>query len=244
MTRRPGGRVTPTVDAPQPHGQQGRLHPSGWGRPPEPYRTPALGRPALLELPLILGSWPELDEARRTRVQEAILAAHGRRRATVASAAPLAPTVGVAPQPLPPQLVGDLARWAREGVEAKWGTRGLGLHHRGAGASSPLIELQWLRDTVVALQWTAGVVLAGAPLAAHEDPELPPFNHPTNVEEVALALVTAALLHGPLVQWGAAPSLDLVQSARRLRLRWIAPARAHPVARRQWERLLTTGGDA
>jgi hypothetical protein len=101
-----------------------------------------------------------------------------------------------------------------------------------------LVELTRLRDRVTALGWTAGIVFMAAPQPQAADLAPTDWYHPTDADEVALALVAASLLHGPMVLWGAEPALERLREARRLPLRWLRPTQAGDDARRRWQALL------
>lgn len=216
------------IDAPSPRDTMDRLHNSGWGRPPEMYRTPMLGQLVLLDLPRLLGAWAEVPHRERPALQDAIRAARSPRRR----------------RPLPVALVAQLAARARWSLDQRHATP---LQAAGVAVSptahlpvrpDALVELARLRDRVNALDWTAGIVLTHAPDAPGDDASPINWSHPTNGDEVALALVTASLLHGTMVLWGAEPSLEPLRDARRPALRWLRPAQAHAAARAQWAMLV------
>ena len=218
------------VDAPSPAATLDRLHNSGWGRPPEQYRTPVLGHAVLLDVPLLLGAWSDLPAVERAALQAAIRAAR-----TAAGARPLSAA-----------LLGQGAARARTAVEQR---HAHALREAGVavGPSAPmpkrpdaLVELARLRDRVNALGWTAGIVFTETTSAMDTAPIN--WNHPTDADEVALALVTASLLHGTMVLWGAEPALERLRAPRRLALRWLRPAQAPAQASHRWKALLGLGG--
>jgi hypothetical protein len=226
--RRPRTARHAAIDAPSPSGTLDRLHNSGWGRPPEQYRTPVLGHAVLLDLPLLLGAWEGPPPDEREALRKAICAARN----------------PYGPRPVPLALLGLLAARVRLALDA---AHAHALRAAGVPASptaelpvrpDALVELARLRDRVHALGWTAGVVLMAAPQPQAADLAPTDWHHPTDADEVALALVAAALLHGPMVLWGAEPALERLREMRRLPLRWLRPAQAADDARHRWQALL------
>jgi len=226
--RRPRTARHAAIDAPSPSGTLDRLHNSGWGRPPERYRTPVLGHAVLLELPLLLGAWEGPPPDEREALRKAIRTARN----------------PYAPRPVPLALLGLLAARVRVAVDEAHGPA-----LRAAGVPAPpaaglpvrpdvLVELTRLRDRVTALGWTAGIVFMAAPQPQAADLAPTDWYHPTDADEVALALVAASLLHGPMVLWGAEPALERLREARRQPLRWLRPTQAGDDARRRWQALL------
>lgn len=61
--------ISRATDAPFAPAPSDRLHNSGWGRPPEQYRTPAVGTSFTLDLPSMLHDWKgaTLDDAHAMR---------------------------------------------------------------------------------------------------------------------------------------------------------------------------------
>lgn len=220
------------IDAPSPQGTLDRLHNSGWGRPPEQYRTPMLGHVVLLDVPLLLGAWEGVPPAERAALQSAIRATRSSRNW----------------RPLPVAMLGQVVARARLAVER---THGDALRAAGVEVDrdrelparpDALRELARLRDRVNALEWTAGIVFTATPQAPLQDVASTNWTHPTDADEVALALVTASLLHGTLVVWGAEPALERLRDPQRLALRWLRPAQAPAPARRRWKALLGLEG--
>ena len=220
------------IDAPSPQGTMDRLHNSGWGRPPEQYRTPVLGQARLLDLPLLLGAWEGPPPAERIALQQAIRAVRN----------------PYGPRPVPLALLGLVAARARLAVDQahahalrEAGVPGTGTQELPVRPDA-LVELARLRDRVNALGWTAGIVFMAAPPGQATDLAPTDWHCPTNADEVALALVAASLLHGTMVLWGAEPALERLREARRVPLRWLRPAQAADDARRRWQALLGTAG--
>ncbi|MBU6365026.1 MAG: hypothetical protein KJT01_02325 [Gemmatimonadetes bacterium] len=229
-----GGAVRPlaTIDAPSPQGTLDRLHNSGWGRPPEQYRTPMLGHHVLLDVPLLLGAWTEVPPVERAALQAAIRATRYKRNG----------------RPLPLAMLGRVVARARLSVE-----RAHGEALRAAGVAvdpdrdlparpDALRELARLRDRVNALEWTAGIVFTESPRPTYQDVRSTNWAHPTDADEVALALVAASLLHGAMVVWGAEPALERLLDVQRIALCWLRPAQAPAPARHRWKTLLGLGG--
>ncbi len=203
------------------------------GGPPEQYRTPVLGHAALLDLPLLLGAWEGPPPAERIALQQAIRAVRH----------------PYGPRPVPLALLGLVAARARLAVDRAH-ARALGeagVHGTGTQAlpvrPDALVELVRLRDRVNALGWTAGIVFMAPPPGQAADLAPTDWNHPTDADEVALALVAASLLHGTMVLWGAEPALERLREARLVPLRWLRPAQAADDARRRWQALLGTEGE-
>ncbi len=70
--------VTDGLDIPLPHAQ---LNNSGWGRPPEQYRTPAIGTGIVIFLPDLLRLWPRYSPDQQVLDQLISLLSDGRQTA-------------------------------------------------------------------------------------------------------------------------------------------------------------------
>jgi len=194
------------------------LHNSGWGRPPEQYRTAAVGHRAQLDLPALLRAWPTAPDA----VREALTSIRPGHEAypdwlLTAAARTLAARI------LP---ASDPTRGVTAPDEASW---------REVPAATALTELQ---HAVHAAGLVAGLsVTCQAEIRTSHDAD-PHHGFAVTDAHVAAALAFTAAARPPVVLWDAEPSLELLAPHRAVAVRWLRPSASPVATRRLWNDLL------
>jgi hypothetical protein len=200
-----------TFDEPLPLGADDRLHNSGYGRPPEQYRTPSVGLRFRLDFIRLLRTWPGAAPADTAELADVM-----QRRAA-----------------FPRTLV---ARYARRVITALGGD-GIGTRHRDEATAS-LADVASLVDS---LGLTRGVVLIARPLYRYKLVTQLPDEPPATDEQVAVALATLAVCSPPLVLWSREASLGTFRPSEVLLLTRFRHAGAGVDAERVWTELQRIG---
>lgn len=202
------------ADAPLSLGPDDRLHNSGWGRPPEQYRTPAIGARFRLHFMRFMRAWPGVDPE-DARALAGVLPRDGR---------------------LPPRLVAryawSVARALGCNVECSDADDPIGA----------LTELAATVDSL-GLARGVVLTARTADLYKCQDGQ-PPADYVATAEQVGAALVTAACCSPPLVLWGRTPSLSLLRPDKVLLVARMRRTESAPEADRVWNELQALGTPA
>jgi hypothetical protein len=204
------------TDEPLPLGPDDRLHNSGYGPPPERYRTPAIGSRFTLDYMALLRAWPNARPADARELR------------------------GVEPRDerVPADLVARYACALARALGASVRAAARDDVHAALVVLAGVVRKRGLCDGIVLTarpddldEKTAGKAksrLRGAVLPASD-------------EQVAVALITVVSCTPPLVLWGREPSLAMLRPDRVLSVARLRQSGASPQADRVWRQLHVRG---